>query len=181
MGCCCCFPEPNLFFSHSATFINRLLGEHFGTFSQQKLSVLDSVARWICYISIFAHWQQWKFAQGDTKYAKVGSKLCKIIIKPSQNFQRRLNFYQSGEILPNLVTLVLDWLAFHNKLALSDPIFPTRNSWQIKATIYAVLTGWLLRTHNWCNDLQQQLSIRHLMDWPCGHIARLFVQYLGCH
>ena len=39
--------------------------------------------------------------------AKVGSAFCQIRNKPSKIWQRLLNFCQRGEILPNLVTLVI--------------------------------------------------------------------------
>ena len=45
----------------------------------QSLRRPSSVTRWICYSSIFGHLQQRKIAQGNTKFAKVSLKLCKII------------------------------------------------------------------------------------------------------
>ena len=35
----------------------------------------------------FGHLRQFKFAQKYTKFAKVGSKICRIINKPSKNSQ----------------------------------------------------------------------------------------------
>ena len=53
---------------------------------------------WIIYL-IFAHLQHWKFAN------KI-SKLCQILNELFQNGQSFLTLCQSGEISPNLVTLV---------------------------------------------------------------------------
>ena len=39
-------------------------------------------------------------------FAKVDSKFCLILNKPSNKLPNTLNFYQSGEISPNLVTLI---------------------------------------------------------------------------
>ena len=46
-----------------------------------------------------------KFAQKYTNFAKIGSKFWQIVHKPWKNCLRLLIFYQSGKILPNLVTL----------------------------------------------------------------------------
>ena len=54
---------------------------------------------------IFDRLQQWKFAT-DEMFAKVGEQLCQILnTKPSKDCQRVLKYWQSGEILANLVTL----------------------------------------------------------------------------
>ena len=42
----------------------------------------------------------------DEMFAKVGLKFCQILNKPSKDSQKVLNFCQSGEISPNLVTLI---------------------------------------------------------------------------
>ena len=41
------------------------------------------------------------------KIAKIGHKCCQILNLPSKNCQRLLRFCQSGEISPNLVTLII--------------------------------------------------------------------------
>ena len=51
--------------------------------------------------SIFGHFQQWKFAQYNKRYFKVGSKFCRLI----KIGQILLKFCPNGEISPNLVTL----------------------------------------------------------------------------
>ena len=40
------------------------------------------------------------------KVAKVGSTFCQVLNRPFTNFQSRLKVCQSGEILPNLVTML---------------------------------------------------------------------------
>ena len=70
------------------------------------MSITLSVTRWLLYyFSIFCHLQQWKFAQWQTKFVKVGSKVCQILNKLSINCQKPLRFCQSGKNSPNLVTL----------------------------------------------------------------------------
>ena len=57
---------------------------------------------------MFQYWavlQQWKFAQQCNKFAKIGLIFCQIRNEPSKFVQRLVKFCQSGEILPNLVTL----------------------------------------------------------------------------
>ena len=68
------------------------------------LHIVLSVTSWLAYFSIFGRLQQWKLAQSYHKFAKVGSVLCQIWTKPSNFFQWLVNFCQSGEISPNLVT-----------------------------------------------------------------------------
>ena len=58
-----------------------------------------SVTRWRDYFSFFGYLQQFKFAQ-KLKNPKLGSKFCQILNKPSI-----FEVCQSGEVLPNLVTL----------------------------------------------------------------------------
>ena len=69
-----------------------------------------SVTRLLDYFSTFGHLHQWKFAQKYTKFAKVGSKFFQVVNKPLKNGPRLWIFYQSGKILPNLVTLAVDVL-----------------------------------------------------------------------
>ena len=49
--------------------------------------------------------RQNKFAKIFNEFAKVGSKFCQTLNKPSHFCQRFLKVCPSGEILPNLVTL----------------------------------------------------------------------------
>ena len=42
----------------------------------------------------------------DTKFTKASNNFCQILNKPSENRQRHFSLCQSGEISPNLVTLV---------------------------------------------------------------------------
>ena len=55
--------------------------------------------------SIFGHAQQWIFAELQ-KCTKVDQTFCQILNKVSKNCQRLLKSCQSGEISPNLATLV---------------------------------------------------------------------------
>ena len=66
----------------------------YGRGSSFLVTHVTSVTR----IWLFGHLQQWKIAQWHKTFAKVGSKFCQILNKPSK-------FCQSGEISPNLVTL----------------------------------------------------------------------------
>ena len=56
--------------------------------------------------STFGHLQQFKLAQKCHNFAKVGSAFSQIRNKQSKICQRLVNFCQSGEISPNLVTLL---------------------------------------------------------------------------
>ena len=65
-----------------------------------------SVTRWLNYVSIFGHFQQWKLAQKQwNNFAKVGLLFCQIRNKPPKSCQRLVKFWHSGEFSPNLVTL----------------------------------------------------------------------------
>ena len=70
---------------------------------QHKVTV--SVTRWLDYLSIFDHSQQYKFAWEHKIFAREGSKFCQTLNKPFKNCLRLLKFWQSGEISPNLVTV----------------------------------------------------------------------------
>ena len=70
---------------------------------------LTSVTRWIDYFSIFGHLQQWKLAKKRRIIAKLGSAFSQKRNKLAKNRQRLVNFCQSGEISPNLVTLALTY------------------------------------------------------------------------
>ena len=65
-----------------------------------------SVTKCLEYFSIFGHFHQWKFARLHTNLSKKGRKCCQLLNLLSKNYQRLLRFYQSGKILPNLVTLI---------------------------------------------------------------------------
>ena len=65
------------------------------------------MTRWLDCFSIFDRWQQWKLAQKCHKFAQVGSAFCQIRNKLSKFCQRLINFCQSGEFSPNLVSLVV--------------------------------------------------------------------------
>ena len=49
-----------------------------------SLNYTSSVTRWLYYLSIFCHLQQWKLAQWCHKFAKVGSAFCPIRNKLSK-------------------------------------------------------------------------------------------------
>ena len=51
-----------------------------------------------------------KFAQWRKMLTKVGSNFCPILNKHSHNCPRLLKYCQTGEISPNLVTLITDCL-----------------------------------------------------------------------
>ena len=56
--------------------------------------------------SIFGNAQQWKFAQKHSNCPNGGSQLRQLRKKPYKYGQICLNFYQNGEISPNLITLL---------------------------------------------------------------------------
>ena len=68
-------------------------------------SVVPSVTRLLYYFSIFGLLEQWQFAQNYQVFAKVGSQFCQILNNYSRNGQKLINFFISGKISTNLVTL----------------------------------------------------------------------------
>ena len=68
-----------------------------------------SVTRWLDYFFNFRLFTTMKVCHFDEMFAKVGFQFCQILNKTSKDSQKVLNFCQSGEISPNLVTLV-PWL-----------------------------------------------------------------------
>ena len=75
-----------------------------------------SVTRWLDYLLILGHLQQWKFAQWHKRLTKVGSNFCHTLNKPSHKL---LIYCQNGEISPNLVTLKEPYLPNEVSLKLS--------------------------------------------------------------
>ena len=73
----------------------------------RTLPPLSSVTKWLDYFSTFGHLHQWKLAQWHTKFAKDDPKFSQTVNKTSKYCTRHWRFYQNGEILPNLVTMVL--------------------------------------------------------------------------
>ena len=69
------------------------------------LICVTSVTRWLDYFFNFGHLQQWKLTQYLKIIDRVGSKFCQMLNKPLQNWPWFLKYCQSGEILPNMVTL----------------------------------------------------------------------------
>ena len=67
----------------------------------------NSVTRLLVYVFNLGHLQQWNFAQKHTLFCHSGFKILPKPNKPSKYCQSLLKFCQSGEISPNLVTLVL--------------------------------------------------------------------------
>ena len=65
------------------------------------------MTRWLDYFSIFGHLQREKVDQNIDIFAKVGSKFCQSLNNPLTIWQIFINFCQSGEMSPNLVTLIL--------------------------------------------------------------------------
>ena len=65
----------------------------------------DRVTRYLDNCLIFGHLQPCQFAQLHINFAKVVSKICHLLIKPSKFCQSLNSFCQIGEISPNLVTL----------------------------------------------------------------------------
>ena len=65
------------------------------------LNIGDSVTRWLNYFKIFGNTQVWKLAQQHNILAKLVSKICQILSKPSKICPRL-------KISPNLVTLIGD-------------------------------------------------------------------------
>ena len=63
------------------------------------------MTRWVVYWFNICHLQHCTFDQNNIKYAKVSSKFCQIVNEPFQKSQNFITSRQSGEILPNLVTL----------------------------------------------------------------------------
>ena len=70
------------------------------------LSVMSSVTRWSDYFSIFGRLKQWKLAQKCDTFAKECSAFRQIRNEQSKFYQVLVDICQSGEFLPNLVTLV---------------------------------------------------------------------------
>ena len=76
-------------------------------FGEREVGWLESVWPDDQFIgSIFGNLQHWTFAQNQIIYVKVSSKCCQIVNEPFFNCQSVKTSYQSGEISPNLVTLV---------------------------------------------------------------------------
>ena len=64
------------------------------------------MTRWLFYFSILAFYIYENLPKRHTNFVKVGSKICQILNKRSKNCRKLLRFWQSGEISPNLVTLL---------------------------------------------------------------------------
>ena len=72
----------------------------------QNLSIVFRIIIVIWWLDIFQHLHERKFAQWHTQNAKVVPKFYQIVNKPPKNRPRLWRFCQSGEISPNLVTLI---------------------------------------------------------------------------
>ena len=70
------------------------------------LSLPRSVTRWLYYLSLFGHLQQLIYVQNLSKNCRSGSKVCQTKNKPSKVCLKFLKVNPSGEISPNLVTLL---------------------------------------------------------------------------
>ena len=64
------------------------------------------MTRWLTYVSIFGHGQQWKLSKKCNKLDKVSWLFCWIRNKPSKICQKLVKFCQSGGISSNLVTML---------------------------------------------------------------------------
>ena len=78
-------------------------------------------------ISIFGHLEQWKFANKCEIFAKVGSQFCQILNSYSREGTKLFKLCLSGEILPNLVTLV------------NDNIIPVLQFFQFLSSLHVVI------------------------------------------
>ena len=72
----------------------------------ENLSIVSRIIIVIWWLDIFQHLHERKFAQWHTQNAKVVPKFYQIVNKPPKNRPRLWRFCQSGEISPNLVTLL---------------------------------------------------------------------------
>ena len=69
--------------------------------------VVFSVTRWLDYFFNFWPFTTMKVCHFDEMFVEVGRlQFCQILNKPSKDCQKVLKFCQSGEISPNLVTVV---------------------------------------------------------------------------
>ena len=74
--------------------------------SATHIRVRNSVTRWLVYLYNIWPFTTMTFAQYQQHFTNVGKISFQTLNEPSQNCQRLLIFCQSGEISPNLVTLV---------------------------------------------------------------------------
>ena len=80
--------------------------EKFVMISQSRLCLTVVATRLLVYVFNLGHLQQWNFAQYHTLFCQSRCKMLPKLNKPSKYCQSLFNFYQSGKISPNLVTLV---------------------------------------------------------------------------
>ena len=94
-----------LTYSNSNNVKNR---ENVRNTSKGKISE-TSVTRWLNYVKVFGHLQQWKLAQRKNIFPVVGSKFCQVLNKPSKNcpiikiVPKRWNFAKSGHTVSDLL------------------------------------------------------------------------------
>ena len=94
-------------------------GPSVDSLARHRIPTYNEVSRfpWLCkWDKRYLHRSQtvwpemaklWNFDKYYKIFAKVGSKFCPTLIIPSNNCLRVFKFCLSGEILPNLVTLVI--------------------------------------------------------------------------
>ena len=85
---------------------------NFVTCCEGELGQRPVLPKWLNYVSIFAHLQQWKLAQNWKKFAKVSLLFCQIRNIPWKICPRLIKYCQSCEILPDLVTLPAEKIKF---------------------------------------------------------------------
>ena len=110
-------------------------------------SFTNSVTRWSAYFSVFGHLQQSKLAQKGHKFANVGSAIYKVKYKPSKICQRFVNFCQSGEISPNLVTL-------DPTHSVSGPGYFLFRSKDLMMEVWMLLAEVRVHEHGWPHNSQ---------------------------
>ena len=103
--------------------------------SRGESLILNSVTRLFL---IFGHLQHWKVVQKQNNFAKVCPKFCQTLNNPSPTWRRFISFCQSGEISPNLITLILNpmssmsiwmdgWTPKRNKIDYDRNVSENRN------------------------------------------------------
>ena len=95
-----------LFYPLDQSLCHRRLDTKIANSNPSATHTRTSVTRLLVYVFNLGHLQQWNFAQYHTLFCQSRCKMLPKLNKPSKYCQSLFNFYQSGKISPNLVTLV---------------------------------------------------------------------------
>ena len=143
---------------------------------KMKKTMAASVTRELEYFLMLAHEELWKLAQYYTKFAKVGSTFCQIRNKLSKICQRLVNSCQSGEILPNLVTLPTTIV---DKKKIEIKRDNDRCGWKERRnlnTFNQQNRGWRMERIGWPNDVVSKFRKQVKKFW--GQISAVFSSIL---